>query len=165
MAISIVEISAEEAKRLLLTQEGHFADLKSKDIAPAKLTRTIAALANADGGEVFVGIVEDKTTGKSTWNGFHDTEAANGHIQAFEALFPLGDGFGYSLLTARNKSGLLLRIEVSKSRDIKRASDGTVYVRRGAQNLPVKDEQALATLKRAKGLTTFETETLTQIRA
>jgi ATP-dependent DNA helicase RecG len=160
MSIITQEISTDEAKRVLGTEEGHFSDLKSKEIAPNKLTRTIAAFANADGGEIFIGITEDKAAAKRSWVGFADTEEANGHIQAFESLFPLGDGFAYSFLKAKRKPGVVLRVEVSKSKDIKCASDGIVYSRRGAQNLPVKDPDAIARLKRAKGLTTFETETL-----
>jgi ATP-dependent DNA helicase RecG len=40
------------------------------------------------------------------------------------------------------------------------ASDGVVYVRRGAQNLPLEGEEALLRLRRNKGLVSFETETV-----
>jgi ATP-dependent DNA helicase RecG len=52
----------------------------------------------------------------------------------------------------------VLKIDVGKSRDVKIASDGKVYVRRGAQNLPVESSDNLAQLRRNKGLTSFETE-------
>ena len=51
-------ISAKEATQILATEEGHFADLKAKDIEPGKLSRTIAAFANTSGGEVFLGVPE-----------------------------------------------------------------------------------------------------------
>jgi ATP-dependent DNA helicase RecG len=41
---------------------------------------------------------------------------------------------------------------------MKTASDGIVYLRRGAQNLPVDNYEALAQLRRNKGITSFETE-------
>ena len=160
MPVTIQEITTNEVRRLLAIEEGHFADLKSKEIGPGKLTRTIAAFSNADGGEILIGIGENKGTGKRSWNGFPDPEAANGHLQAFEDLFPLGEGYIYTFLRAARKPGLILRIEISKSKGIKPASDKIVYVRRGAQNLPVTDGEALNRLRRAKGLTSFETETL-----
>lgn len=41
-------------------QEGHFLDVKAIEIAPAKLTKTLSALSNAEGGEVYIGIAETR---------------------------------------------------------------------------------------------------------
>src|SRR5665213_4258361 len=109
MPIAIQEISPDEAKRVLAIEEGHFADVKSREIAPAKPTRTIAALCNSDGGEVFIGIAEDRISAKKAWGGFTNAEDANGHLQIFEDLFPLGEGFLYSFLRVEGKKGLVLR--------------------------------------------------------
>jgi len=87
-------------------------------------------------------------------------EDANGHLQAFEPLFPLGEGYGYSFLQTASESGLVLKIEVGKSLDVKNSSDGKVYIRRGAQTLPVETGEALTRLRRNKGLVSFETETV-----
>lgn len=160
MTIDVIVISPEEASKLLLLPESHFCDLKAVAIAPAKLTKTISALSNAEGGEVYVGITEDKGTNTRKWHGFQDIEQANGHLQAFEALFPLGDGYAYTFLRSVAHHGLVLKVDVSKNRNIKNASDGVAYIRRGAQNLPVDSDEALARLKRNKGLTSFETETV-----
>jgi ATP-dependent DNA helicase RecG len=51
-----------------------------------------------------------------------------------------------------------LKVEVAKSGALKAASDGIVYVRRGAQNLPVSTEEELSRLRRNKGLISFEVE-------
>lgn len=83
MTIGIITISAEETPKLLLQQEGHFCDLKAIAITPAKLSKTISALSNAEGGEVYIGITEDKTYNTRTWIGFESIEQANGHLQAF----------------------------------------------------------------------------------
>ncbi len=56
--------------------------------------------------------------------------------------------------------GLILKVEVPKSREIKKASDGKVYVRRGAQNLPIDTQERLDILRRDKGISSFETETV-----
>lgn len=160
MAIETFAISKEEKSKVLQTEEGHFVDLKAIQIAPAKLTKTIAALANADGGEVYVGIAEDKQANTREWKGFRAPEEANGHLQIFEQLFPLGDGFSYMFLSAVEGDGLLLKIEVDKSRAIKVASDNIVYVRRSASNMPYTSQDDLERLRRNKGITSFETETI-----
>jgi len=158
MAIDVFEIKPEQAKYILDLDEGHFADLKSLDIAPAKLTKSISAFANADGGELFIGIDEDRNTGIRSWRGFENVEAANGHLQPFENLFPLGQDFQYEFLRAAGCQGLVLKATITKTLSVRKASDGTVYVRRGAASLPVQDNEALKRLEYAKGLSSFETE-------
>jgi ATP-dependent DNA helicase RecG len=158
MSIPIVEISDAEVGKVLVQHEGHFCDVKAKEISPGKLTKTICALSNAEGGEVLIGIREDKPNRVSVWSGFDVPEDANGHIQAFEGLFPLGDGYGYVFLRSANHHGFVLKVEVAKNRDVKHASDGRVYIRRGPQSLPCDTEEALTRLRRNKGLISFETE-------
>jgi len=155
--ITVIDISQNERDNVLRLDETHFCDFKAIEIAPAKLTRTIAAFSNAEGGEVYIGIGQDGTR-KTSWAGFPTPESANGHLQAFETLFPLGEGYTYSFLRSATDQGLVLKIDVSKSRDVKKASNGKVYVRRGAQNLPYESEDELTRLRRNKGLTSFETE-------
>jgi len=158
MSILTIELSSTDGAKILSTSEGHFADLKAIEIAPAKLTRSLSAFANAEGGELFVGIDEDKATQIRQWRGFNTFEDANGFIQIFEKLFPLGGNYQYSFLKSDVGQGYVLRVEIHKSRDIKVASDGVVYMRRGAQNLPVATDEELARLQRNKGITSFETE-------
>jgi ATP-dependent DNA helicase RecG len=156
--IQVIKISAEQVGKILRLDEGHFIDLKSVNIKPAKLTRALAALSNAEGGELFIGIEENTSTGKRTWRGFKNPEAANSHIQTFEQLFPLGADYRYEFLSEESAAGLVLKVQVAKTRDIKKASDGKIYVRRGAQNLPTEDPERIRILERDKGLTSFETE-------
>src|SRR5262245_6899478 len=136
MAIEIVDISDKQAEHLLRKEEGHFLDLKAVAITPAKLTRSMSAFANSDGGELFIGISENKGGALATWDGFSDQEAANGHLQAFEDQFPLGGDFRYEFLRSAKNSGLVLHATVLKTTEIKTASNDTIYVRKGAQNLP-----------------------------
>ncbi len=158
MPIEIFEISSDQAKAILGLDEGHFVDLKSLDIAPAKLTKAMSAFANADGGELFVGIDENRQTGIHSWRGFKNVESANGHLQPFDALFPLGQDFQYEFLAAIGMQGLVLKATIAKTLSVKLATDGKVYVRRGASSIPVEDDEALKRLKYAKGLTSFESE-------
>ena len=158
--IEIVKLSGAEVHKLLTCSESHFLDLKSKDIKPSKLSTTISAFANAEGGEIFVGIVEDQLQNTRTWDGFHNEEAANSHIQVLDEYFPIGADTLITFLATEGQPGLLLKVDVPKSRDIKRASDGKVYARRGAQNLPIVTEDRLEIIRRDKGISSFETETV-----
>jgi ATP-dependent DNA helicase RecG len=142
MSIPVVELTKAERNKVLALEEGHFCELKSTLIPPGKLTRTVAAFSNAEGGELYVGISQD-TDRRSFWAGFLVQENANGHIQCLEALFPLGAGYSYSFLHSTIDSGLVLKVDVQKSRDVKKASDARVYVRRGAQNLPYETNEEL----------------------
>jgi ATP-dependent DNA helicase RecG len=158
MAISVATITGDQVNKLLTLEEGHFNDFKSRDIQPAKLTKALAAFANADGGDLMIGIAEVSGSRVHRWEGFTKQEAANGHIQAFETLFPLGQEFSYEFLSCSEFPGLVLHIAVRKSASIKKASDGVVYVRRGAQSLPLKDDEQIRRLQYAKGILSFETE-------
>lgn len=158
MPIDTITVDNDQVERVLLVREGHFYDMKSKAISPAKLTKSLSGFANADGGELYVGI--DEHNGVFTWNGFADEESANGHLQIFEQLFPLGDGFKYEFLLSNSHPGVVLHIIVLRSASIRTASDGVVYLRRSAQSLPLKSNEQILDLKRDKGITTFENETV-----
>ena len=158
MPLETIDISDKECALILALEEGHFADLKSIAIAPAKLTKSLSAFANADGGELFIGIDEDVNTKTRSWSGFANTEAANGHLQPFEELFPLSQEFDYQFLRNTNLPGLVLKATIAKTHAVKLASNQTAYVRRGAASLPVESAEALKRLEYSKGLTSFETE-------
>lgn len=79
MKIETKKLNEAEYLDLMNYEESHFADLKSVNIAPAKLSRTISAFANTSGGEIYIGI--DESVGEDgklrEWRGFVDVEAAN----------------------------------------------------------------------------------------
>lgn len=161
MAISVIDIGRRDVAKTLALEESHFVDVKSTRVSPAKLTKALSAFANADGGELFIGVEENQARSEKTWRGFPRQEEANGHIQALEELFPLGENVSYEFLRPPNgRSGLVLHVTVQKAREVKYASDRVPYVRRNAANQPVNTPAALELLKRNKGLTSFETETV-----
>jgi len=163
MSIEVEKINYEQVSQILSSEESHFLDLKSIDIRPAKLTRSISAFANASGGEVYIGIDETEIDGKNqrTWRGFADQEDANAHLQVFQQLFPLGQYYSYTFLSCDGCIGLVLQVEINKNREIVKALDRPIpYLRLGAQNLPQDTEEKLARLRLDKGIDSFETSTV-----
>jgi ATP-dependent DNA helicase RecG len=160
-AFSVESISPERADIVTSIEEGQFHDVKSRNILPSKLSNTISAFSNSDGGDLYIGIEELMLGGgakRRDWLGFEDVEAANGHIQAFEKWFPLGTDFQYTFLRCDGRPGVILHAQVSRTKTVFKAADGVPYVRRGAQNLPVNSPEALRRLEYAKGVVSFETE-------
>jgi len=158
--IEKTKIDDNRVSILLALEENHFNDLKSKDIQPAKLTKTISSFANSSGGELFIGIDENDVNGNKirSWNGFSDIEQANGHLQAIEEMSPLGNHYEAVFLENDNQTGLVLQINVLKTNDIVYDSKRVPYIRRGAQSLPVKSDEAIQRLRLDKGLVSFEDE-------
>jgi ATP-dependent DNA helicase RecG len=155
------EVVINEAQADLVTrmEEGQFSDVKSIAITPAKLSHTISAFANTDGGELYIGISEQILGGnvkQREWEGFPDIEAANGHMQAFEKYFPLGKDFQYEFMRCPALTGVVLHVTVNRTQSVITATDGKVYVRRGAQNLPQTRNDELRRLEYTKGVTSFE---------
>lgn len=161
LLITVQQLDLESVAKIFARQEGHFLDFKGKAIAPGKLTRTVSAFANADGGEIFVGVEEPAGGGKKAWNGFDSIEAANGVLQSLENAVPLLEGIRTEFLQVENLHGFVLRIDVWKSRSIVKSAAGEIYIRRGAQNLPVSTAEGIARLELNKGLSSYESKTVT----
>jgi ATP-dependent DNA helicase RecG len=96
--------------------------------------------------------------GVRAWRGFADQEQANGIFQVLEALNPGGAYWTATFLECANQPGYILHLSVQKTRRIVASSNGTVYVRRGAQNLPVTGDEAMRSLEYDKGIVSFEDE-------
>lgn len=158
MALSVEQLSNPEAQTIIDAEEGQFSDVKSTDISPGGLSKAISAFANSDGGDLYIGVSETGQEKLRAWQGFFDQEAANGHLQTFERLFPLGTNFHYEFLKCNDLSGLVLHVHINKSQDVIKASNGLPYIRRGAQSLPVDSVDALRRLEYAKGISSFENE-------
>lgn len=157
MSIEAFDVSAEEQSKILAKSEGHFLDFKSKDISPAKLSRSLSAFANADGGELFVGVAE--LNSRFIWDGFATPEDANAIIQVVGDIFPLTDGVVMRFLRCVD-AGYVLYIDVRKSSQITKTTDGSIYIRRSAQNRPVTTDQERERLRLDKGISSFETQTI-----
>ena len=156
-----VEITEDQAEMLTKVEEGQFSEAKATSIAPSKLSRTISAFGNTDGGDLYIGISERSVGGNfktKFWDGFPNIEAANGHTQAFEACFPLGTEYQYEFIRSPKRIGLVLHVQVSRTKDIAKTADGRAYIRRGAQNIPQDTPEEIKRLEFVKGIASFETQ-------
>jgi len=162
MSIEVVPITSEQLNQILQKEESHFLDFKAIEVKPAKLCKFISGFANADGGELYIGINEETVGNTKTryWRGFADQESANGHLQIFEELFPLGDGYSYTFLSSECHPGLVLQVTILKSRGVVEASDGIPYLRRSARTFPITTPAALERLKLDKGIESYERKTI-----
>jgi ATP-dependent DNA helicase RecG len=160
--IQTINITDQQKDKILELSENHFNDLKSKDISPSSLTKTISAFSNSVGGELYIGIDEGELNGTltRTWRGFVNEEEANGHIQIFEQLFPLGDYYSYTFLSHQNSNGIVLQASIKKNLHIVKASNNQIYKRRSAQNLKLLTDAEIKRLELDKGLASFEDITL-----
>ena len=149
-------ITATEVLALSTREESHFYDKKGPAIDGRKVQKIAVAFANADGGEFIIGIAddEDEPLPENRWRGTEKIESLNSHLQALFDISPSLD-LRYEILRCDTKPGLCLRVQIEKSSDVHKTSDGTVYQRYGAQSLPIKDPQKITELAFAKGASSF----------
>lgn len=150
-------ISAADVFQLAIRPEDHFFDRKAAEIKGAKLQKIAVAFANADGGEAYVGIADEKDEPDPTkrWSGAKNIEDYNQHIQALTEVQPALP-MDITFLKADEKPHYVLRIQIEKSQSVHKTSDGTVYERKGAQSLPVNDPARITALSFAKGAVSYE---------
>ena len=121
-------ITQEEINDLLLIQEDWLIDKKGKDIKPAKLSKTISAFANTNGGDVYLGIAhtEDKTV--YYWDGFETEESMNQHIEVVSNLFDSYEDYSLETYQSKVDGSFILHIVIHKTQKIIYASDGKAYI-------------------------------------
>lgn len=146
-------ISREDALQLCTRPEDHFFDRKALGVASAKLLRHVSAFANADGGELVVGVA-DEGEAVQRWNGAATIEEFNGVLQALREIEPPCSQT-VSFLVCLGLPGYVMHIDVEKDAFVHRLSDGKVYQRVSAQSLPLSAQQIMD-LSYAKGELSFE---------
>ena len=160
MPFDVHAITRPQAERIISLVEGQYGDVKAVEKRPASLTEDISAFANADGGELYIGIDEFEVNGIKTrsWRGFSNPEAANSFAQVFDDLFPFGSDFQYEFLRCDDLPGLVLHVMINKTRGVTLASNKIPYLRRAAQSLPQNSIEQRRRLDYAKGIHSFENE-------
>jgi ATP-dependent DNA helicase RecG len=151
-------IDQRQRDLIFALEEDHFHDLKAIEIKPSKLSESVSAFANASGGEIYVGVYEEKQGSNKVrrWIGFDDIEAANAVLQMLNQIAPLADFIITTFLDCDGEPGLVLKIEILRNGAITRATNGLPYLRKGAQKLPVDTDEALERLKLDKGISSYE---------
>jgi ATP-dependent DNA helicase RecG len=154
---NIIDITTEQRDWIVKYEEGQLGDVMAIEIEPSKMSQKVSAFANADGGEIWVGIDENRLIKARKWRGFKIIENANAHIEILDRVLHLGQGYSYEFLSHQKSSGLVLHIEIGKMREIIKATNNIPYIRRGAHDQPVTDHAMLLQLERNKGIVSFET--------
>ncbi|MBS1207649.1 MAG: putative transcriptional regulator [Proteobacteria bacterium] len=146
-------LSATETQKLLQAQEDHFFDFKSKDILPAKLQETFIAFANADGGDIYIG-VEDKKYKGNRVQPFAAKEDANALLTVLlEQTTPAVENVLVEFLTVAG--GSLLHLSIPKSPRVHYTASGDCYVRLNAAKVKIKGER-VTSLAYSKGAVLYE---------
>lgn len=154
----IYEIDDAQAAKIMATQENYLNDIKARDIKPAKLSETISAFANAAGGDVYVGIGEDKVAQTRTWLGFDDPEQANDVFHTLFEAHPFGNHLKFEFLRNKALLGLVLHVTVKKVKEIVKSSSGEIFIRVNAGKQKINTPEKIKRLELDKGIITFENE-------
>lgn len=155
--MQVREISEADVLCLSSQPEGHFYDRKAAQIRGAKLQKIVCAFANSDGGDVYVGIADDKDVQDPAkrWSGASSMEEYNQLIQSALEIKP-SPPISMEFLRSALRPNYVLRIQVDKSQSVHQTADGTVYERKGAQSLPIKEAERITALGFAKGASSYE---------
>ncbi|MEK3949635.1 RNA-binding domain-containing protein [Paenibacillus peoriae] len=147
-------IKNEETK-LLNLEEGHFCDVKSCRIKPNKLHIHFVAFANTDGGEIYIGIEDERSIGERLV-GFRTKEEANEIINTFaEKTDPPLIDYSVEFIDFCEK-GYVLHVTIPKSPRVHYSSDYRCYIRRNASTKEIKGAK-ITELAFSKGVYSYET--------
>jgi ATP-dependent DNA helicase RecG len=150
-------ITDEEALAIGGRDEDHFFDRKAMPVKGAQIQKAAVAFANADGGELYVGVADAKSEPNvsARWKGAASIEDYNQILQALTEVQPTLP-YEPTFLRAHGHPHYVLLIDIEKSAQVHKTADGRVYERKGAQSLPVDDPQRITELSFAKGAQSFE---------
>ena len=158
MNYQVETITEDKLQDLFAIQENHFNDFKAKEISGKKLSKTVSAFANASGGEIYIGIREEADTKIKHWEGFDSIENFNSFIQILDSIPNIESYYDIDYLIYPPCGPYVMKICVFKTQSIVKATDGKIFVRRGAQSLPVDTPEKIRRLELDKGITSYENE-------
>lgn len=153
----IKDISRDDLQALLRRPEDHFFEKKAKEVDGKRIQKTAVAFANADGGDILIGIKDEKAASniQQRWDGEINPENFNFVFQNLLQITPSLPFTSCFFKHPTNKT-LVLKITIDKSNSVHSTSGNEVYQRIGAQSQPIKDHTRIIELSFAKGQVSFE---------
>lgn len=152
-----INLTEAEVNEFTIRQENHFFDRKSKAVDGKGIQKAITAFANADGGDVIIGVKDEKDEpdSKKRWDGFIKLEDCNYIFQNIQEITP---SVSHSVCYLKHPvyKTFAVQITIDKGSAVHSTSNGTIYVRAGAQSTPLKEHQRITELSFAKGERTYE---------
>lgn len=165
--MEIKYISKEDANKLIEKEESHFFDQKAKEISGEKVQKISVAFANTDGGEFCIGIKDkkDEPITERRWDGFDTMEEYNALLSNFMSISPtLSYNCCFLKCTEPEYKGYILYIKIDKSISVHETAKGKIYIRQGAQSLPLTEREHIDSLRYAKGTVSYENELVPQAK-
>lgn len=152
------ELVIEEIQDILSFQEDWLVDMKGKDIKPSKLSRTVSAFANTNGGDIYLGVSHEDDKSKYYWNGYQFIEEFNPYSAVLDEIGLSSEDYAVDAYCHPTEKTFVFHITVHKTRDVIYASDKKAYQRSNAQNIPCETGEKLLRLQRDKGISSYEDE-------
>lgn len=158
MTYPVYKIDDEQAAHIINIEESYLNDVKAIEIKPGKLSETVSAFANFIGGDIYLGVDEDKVNKTRSWRGFGSPEDANAIVHVLIQSHELGNHLSFEFLTCDSHPGYLLHITVRKVKEIVKSSAGEIFLRANAGKVKVDTPEKIRRLEFDKGVVTFEEE-------
>ena len=153
-------ITESELIRIFSIEENHFNDFKAKDISGKKFSKIVSAFANASGGDIYLGIREENNTKIKHWEGFQYIEDANSFLQVLDGITNVENFYELDFFKHPTLNTYVLKVTIFKTSSIVSTADDKIFVRKGAQSLPVDTPEKLRRLELDKGISSYENETV-----
>lgn len=162
MSYQVQTMTKSELIQIFKIEENHFNDFKAKDISGKKFSKSVSAFANASGGDIYLGIREEVDTKIKHWEGFQSIEDANSFIQVLDYISGVETFYELDFLKHPELNTYVVKVTVFKTDSIIYTTDNHIFVRKGAQSLPVDTPEKLRRLELDKGISSYENETVAE---
>lgn len=160
MRIECKVLTEDEVDVIFNIEENHFNDFKAKEIGGKGFGKIVSAFANASGGDIYIGIREENDTKEKHWEGFNNVEEANSLLQVLDEIQHIDNYYTVEFLQHPFLLTYVLKVAVFKTQSIIERMDGKIYVRKGAQSLPVDTIEKKRRLELDKGVSSYEDDTV-----
>ncbi|MBR6825612.1 MAG: hypothetical protein IKM59_03590 [Oscillospiraceae bacterium] len=149
------ELSPEDLKLLLSLQPDGFHAFYSACDPATQWSRSLSAFANSNGGDLYLGLKVQRN-GALVLDPFLYTEEAEALLPVLREILPFEHLYGLTLHEVTG--GYILQITVCRTNSLLCACDGAAYVRTGGKDTVCDNPENLRSLRREKGLCSYEDE-------